>query len=550
MLVPLDWIGLPGQYGLTSFQAGHWAGRTGMQMMEDRELTMDDYLAMLRRRMKVILIPALLAPLAGFLVSYLFSAKYTSKALVLVEAPKIPDMVVQQVFTEDLAQHIATIEQRVLSPARLRPMVERLGLARGGQNIDDIIDNIRLNMTIEPVVTDLSLSKKRPGQNGTTVPGFNVNYTASTAREAQQICTDLTSMLLEEDLKSRQDATQGTTLFLTKQVDDAKDNLDEMDRKLAAFKNQHMGQLPGDEDNNLKILMGLNSQLDANTQSLNRATQDKSYTESMLAQQLAAWKSSESSNNPQSLQQQLSQLQAQLIDLQGRYTDDHPDVIKTKADIAAVKKQLQGINDTSGKAASGAGDKESASEPPEIRQLRLQIHQYQDLIGQATRDQKKLQQEIGLYQGRVASSPAVEEQYKELARDYDNAQKVYQDDLAKQSTSKMATQAEQQQQGEQMALLNPADLPDSPSFPNRLFFAGGGLGAGLMLGLGLAMWLELREKCIRTEADAEAAVGLPMLVAVPWVIDTEPENGAGKRYFWHRKKQLDEKDEKEEPARV
>jgi polysaccharide chain length determinant protein (PEP-CTERM system associated) len=518
-------------------------------MIENRELTMDDYLAMLRRRMKVILIPALLAPLAGFLVSYVFSAKYTSKSLVLVEAPKIPDMVVQQVFTQDLTQHIATIEQRVLSPTRLRPMVERLGLVKSGQNLEDVADNIRLNMTIEPVITDLSQfgAKRRPGQNNSPVPGFYVNYTASTAREAQQICTDLTSMLLEEDLKSRQDATQGTTLFLTKQVEDAKQNLDELDRRLAAFKNQHMGQLPGDEDNNVKILMGLNSQLDANTQNLNRATQDKSYTESMLAQQLAAWKASQSSSNPQSLQQQLSQLQAQLIDLQSRYTDDHPDVIKTRADITEVKKQLADINDTSSKASDPASEKGSGSEPPEIRQLRLQIHQYQDLMAQATRDQKKLQQEIALYQSRVASSPGVEEQYKELARDYDNAQKVYQDDLAKQSTSKMATQAEQQQQGEQMALLNPADLPDSPSFPNRLLFAGGGLGAGLVLGLGLALWLEFREKCIRTEADAEAAVGLPLLVAVPWVVQIEPVNGDGKGHFWKRKKQPEEKDE---PARV
>ena len=509
--------------------------------MENRELTMDDYLAMLRRRIKVILIPALLAPLAGFLVSYVFSAKYTSQSLVLVEAPKIPDAVVQQVFNEDLTQHIATIEQQVLSPSRLRPMVERWGMAKGGQNVEDVMDNIRLNMTIQPVITDLSQfgGKKKPGQSS-PVPGFNVNYTASTAREAQQICTDLTSMLLEEDLKSRQDATQGTTLFLTKQVEDAKQNLDDLDKKLAAFKNQHMGQLPGDEDNNLKILMGLNSQLEANTQSLNRATQDKSYTESMLAQQVAAWKTSQSASNPQTLQTQLSQLQTQLIDLQGRYTEDHPDVIKIKGDIAQVKKQLAEINDSSGKAADPAGDKGSASEPPEIRQLRLQIHQYQDLIAQTTRDQKRLQQEISVYQGRIASTPAIEGEYKALARDYDNAQKVYQDDLAKQSTSKMATQAQQQQQGEQMALLNPANLPDSPSFPVRPLFAAGGLGAGLMLGLGLTLWLELRDKSIRTEADAEAALDLPLLVSVPWVVETAAANGNGKGHFWSRKKEPEE----------
>jgi capsular polysaccharide biosynthesis protein len=144
----------------------------------------------------------------------------------------------------------------------------------------------------------------------------------------------------------------------------------------------------------------------------------------------------------------------------------------------------------------------------------------------------------------VTSSPAIEEEYKELARDYDNAQKVYQDDLAKQSTSKMASQAANQAEGAQMALLNPANLPDSPSFPNRLFFAGGGLGAGLMLGLGLALWLELRDKCIRTDADAESALELPLLVAVPWVVETAPANGNG--HFWNRKG----REETKEPARV
>jgi polysaccharide chain length determinant protein (PEP-CTERM system associated) len=503
--------------------------------MENRELTMDDYLAMLRRRMKVILIPALLAPLAGFLVSYAFPPKYTSQSEVLVARPKIPDAVVQQVFTEDLTQHITTIAQQVLSPSRLRPMVEKLGLAKGGQNVDDVVNGIPLNTTIQPV-PDLSEFgggvKKKGGQNTRPVPGFYVNYTSSTSEEARNICAGLTSLLIEEDLKTRQDQTQGTTDFLTQQVANAKQNLDDLDKKLAAFKNQHMGQLPGDEDNNLKILMGLNSQLDANTQNLNRATQDKSYTESLLAQQVAAWKSSQSSSNPQTLQTQLSQLQAQLIDLEARYTADHPDVIKTQADIAQVKKKLAEVNDPTAKADNAASDKGSGSEPAEIRQLRLQIHQYEDLAAQATRDQKRLQQEIGVYQGRVASSPGIEEQYKELARDYDNAQKVYQDDLAKQSTSKMAMQAAQQQQGEQMALLNPANLPDSPSFPLRPLFAAGGLGAGLVLGLGLALWLELRDKSIRTQADAEAALELPMLVAVPWVVELAPANGKG--HFWNK----------------
>jgi hypothetical protein len=73
------------------------------------------------------------------------------------------------------------------------------------------------------------------------------------------------------------------------------------------------------------------------------------------------------------------------------------------------------------------------------------------------------------------------------------------------------------------------------------------LGAGLVLGLGLAFWLEFRDKCIRTEADAEAALELPMLVAVPWVVEIAATNGDGKGHFWKRKKQPDER---KETARV
>src|SRR5439155_10078488 len=258
---------------------------------------------------------------------------------------------------------------------------------------------------------------------------------------------------------------QNTTAFLSRQLEQAKRDIDDQDSKLATFKKQYVGQLHGDEENNLKILMGLNSQLDANTQTLNRAQQDKSYTESLLAQQLAAWRTSQSSSNPQTLQKQLSDLQSKLLGLQASYTDDHPDVIKTKGDIAEVKKKLVEANSATAQPGDPADEKGSAMEPPEIRQQRLQIHQYSDMLAAATRDQKRLQQEITVYQGRVALSPAVEEQYKQLARDYDNAQKNYQDLLGNKSKSDLALKMEQQQQGEQMHLLNPASLPDSPSFP-------------------------------------------------------------------------------------
>jgi len=463
---------------------------------------------------------------------------------VLAEPQKVPQGYVAPVVTEDLTQRVATLEQKALGSDRLRPLIQKLnqqGLLRSG-NVDQIIEDIRSGVAIEPVqmVVVANPNDKAIGPHGglsggpgrpPQVPGFNLDYTASNPREAQAVCAGVTDIMLQENLRDREQVAQNTTDFLSRQVDDAKSNLNDLDAKLAAFKRQYMGQLPGDEDSNLKILSGMNSQLDATTQTLSRAQQDKTYSESLLAQQLANWKSSQSASNPQTLQQQLALAQTQLIGLQGRYTDDFPDVVKTKKQIADLQKQLDQINSAAPSSAV-SGAQANAGEPPEIQQLRMQIHQYSDVIAQATRQQTTLQNQIRVLQGRVALSPGVEEQYKQLTRDYDTAQKFYNDLLDKKSQSAMQTAMEREQQGEQMRLQIPADLPESPSFPNRLLFAAGGLGGGLVLGIGLGLLLELRDKSLRSEGDVIAALDLPVLSQVPWVGNPPAGlNGNGKGNF-------------------
>jgi protein tyrosine kinase modulator len=491
-------------------------------MIQNRELTMDDYLAMLRRRLWVILIPALIAPGIGFGVSYLFPPKYTSQSTVLVEGQKVD--YVRPLSGEDLMQRISSLQQQVLSRNRLQPVVESLGLVKSGTSPDDAMDDVRKNVALNLVFSQGASAKRKVGQSD--VLGFQVGYTASNPRAAQQVCNQLTSMLLEENLKAREQLAQGTTDFLSRQLEESKRNLDEQDAKMAAFKREHFGQLPGDSENNFKILMGLNSQLDANTQTINRAQQDKAFVESNLAAQLADWKaSSQTSSSPQAIEQQLAQAQANLLQLQGRYTDDYPDVVKTKNLIADLKKRLAETN--SAKPDEQVADKASSIEPPAIRQMRVQIHQYEQTIAQASAEQKRLQESIKTYEGRVSLSPAMEEQYKQLTRDYDTAQKFYSDLLSKKSESAMTTDMERQQQGEQFRLANPATFPSSPSFPNRLLFAAGGLGAGAALGLAFALWLELKDKAIRNELDVEAVMELPILVSLPW-LGQEELNGKNK----------------------
>src|ERR1700686_4634916 len=137
-------------------------------MIQNRELTMDDYLAMLRRRAKVILIPALLAPLAGFLVSYAFTPKYTSQSTILVEGQKVPDTMGQPVATEDLAARINTLIPHKTSQAALKPMLQKIyGSDKSEQGINQIIDGINTGQTftVDADTTELPRAgSRRAGQ--------------------------------------------------------------------------------------------------------------------------------------------------------------------------------------------------------------------------------------------------------------------------------------------------------------------------------------------------------------------------------------------------
>src|SRR6185295_18875504 len=107
------------------------------------------------------------------------------------------------------------------------------------------------------------------------LPGFTIKVDFDKAAIAQQICSTVTSMFIEENLKLQQTKAEQTTDFLTAQLDEAKGKLDAQDAKLAAFQRSHLGSLPDDQSTNLNILGNLTSQLDAATQALSRAQQDK-----------------------------------------------------------------------------------------------------------------------------------------------------------------------------------------------------------------------------------------------------------------------------------
>ncbi|MGB7437308.1 MAG: GNVR domain-containing protein, partial [Candidatus Acidiferrum sp.] len=154
-------------------------------------------------------------------------------------------------------------------------------------------------------------------------------------------------------------------------------------------------------------------------------------------------------------------------------------------------------------------------EPAQLQELRTRVKQDDLNIADLTKRQSQIQQQIRVLEARVQTSPMVEQKYKELTRDHDTAQQIYNDLLRKQSDSSIAKDLEHQQESEVFRVLDPPSYPDSPSFPKLILFLPGGLVAGLALALGILYLLAILDKAMYSERDVESVLKLPVLVSVP-----------------------------------
>ncbi|HEU5401601.1 MAG TPA: GNVR domain-containing protein [Terriglobales bacterium] len=492
-------------------------------MLGSRQLTWSDYVSIARRRWWVIVIPTILMPILAYVGSLWIPNRYTSKTSVLVEEQKVPDTFVKPVVAEEVNQRLATMQEQILSRTRLQPIIERFGLYKndiGKKAMEDLLDRMRKSISVSPVKADFGDSRSGG------LPGFYISFTADDPKTAQQVCSEITSMFVNENLRLREQHAQGTTDFLKSQVEEAKRTLDEQDSRLAAFQSKYLNQLPGDEQTNIAMLNSLNNRLEAINQALAQQQQQKTFLEGMLARQTAEWKSSQvegSVGAPVDLEKKRTDLQAHLLDLQTRYTDDYPDVIKTKTLLAELDKKIAASNAAASSDPKASAASSSVTEPKELVQLRLSLKQNDQAIKDKLEQQEQAQKDIRIYQGRISTSPRVEEEYKALTRDHQSAQAFYENLLNKQRESEMATDLERRQEGEQFRVLDPPSLPERPTFPNRWAISLGGLAFGFCLGGGLVLALEAKDQSLRTEPDVLAILKLPVLVSVPIIEDAEPQ---------------------------
>jgi polysaccharide chain length determinant protein (PEP-CTERM system associated) len=501
-------------------------------MLGHRSMEVADYIEIFRRRRVILFTCAIVFPAIAVGITRFLHPRYLSQTLVLIEQQRVPGEYVTPVVDSNLDSRLSSMKEQMQSRSRIQPIIERYGLyANEHMTMDDRVTAARKAIDIKPIHSSIS--------NAGGLPGFYITFTAEDAHTAQLVCGEITNAFLNENQHTHEAAAEGTTDFLKSQLEEAKRNLDQQDQKLADFQRKNPYEQPGASNGNVQMLTSLNSEFEAATQQLSQMEQAKSYAEAQLAQMLqqqqqyardralAAGPGVSDTQDPvyQRQERELQALQARESDLLLQYTPSYPDVIVVRRQIAELKKQMVAPS-SNGRAGGSASATVTIPDSPAVQQLRSQIRAADIGIAEKRREQASMRANIGAYQQRISATPAVEEEYKELTRDYGTAQKFYDDLNTKMNHAKEAAALDKRMEGEQFKMMDEPNLPEAPSFPNVQEFAAVGLVFGLGLGGGIAALLEYRDTSLRNERDVWAFTRLPTLgiISVAGIMPAEPHS--------------------------
>jgi succinoglycan biosynthesis transport protein ExoP len=175
---------------------------------------------------------------------------------------------------------------------------------------------------------------------------------------------------------------------------------------------------------------------------------------------------------------QLSEAKAKLATLLEKYSPTHPDVIRLQHEIDGLEKAVQ--------TDAAAGTQQTArghADNPVYIQVKGQLDALTVDRESEVKKRDELQAKFDDYEKRMAQSPDVERQYREMTRELEAAQLKYQEILSKQTEAQVAENLETERKGEKFTLIEPPQPPEKPVSPNRPLI----LIAGLVMAIGVGL---------------------------------------------------------------
>jgi uncharacterized protein involved in exopolysaccharide biosynthesis len=428
-----------------------------------------------------------------------------------------------------MTDRISSMVETILSRATLTTIINNFGLyprERRSMPIEDVIELMKRKIQILPVAN--------VGGPGHEVPAFAIQYSYENRFLAQKVVQDLVTRFIDENIRSRGNATFLTAQFLKDETDQAKRKLDEVESQLTDFRVKNNGRLPDQAEANSRQLQALEASSTYLANSISRATQEKLQMEASLnilknelteaskqPQQVAVQKRNE---KLEEIDREIEGWQSQLTVLRQKFRDTYPDVQSALQRLNAAQHKRESIlkEQAAKKDDPLPVQTPDAQSRKDVRDLNAAILRAESQISSKdieiqdyTKELKSVNDRIKVYQGRLEVVPIGEKQYGDLLRERELAKQGYEDLQTKLSKAEIAKEMEDRKQGEVLEPLDPASLPATPTEPRRPVVISVGAGIGLLLGLVLAGARQMKDASLKNLKDVRAYTQLAILGSIP-----------------------------------
>lgn len=489
--------------------------------VEFRQRKPGEYAAMLWRRKWLIALPAAAIGLAVAWAVWKLPNVYESQTLLTIRPPSISPSIVPQLSSDDLSIRINGIGQEVVSRSSLQPLIEKYNLYAAermrGEPMDVLVERMRTR--------DVSV-KLNTTRNDVT-NGFFLTFRGPDPKTAQSVTAELASKYTRaQATNSQNDATQ-TKEFFERRLQEAKGELDLIDQRRLQFMTQNMSHLPSQMAALVGQLAGLREEQKSLNTSLDLLRERRASLVSQAGEiekrrtdeiDLFIDNIQDPKTTPAyaSLVSRREHLRSEREKLLTEFRAKHPDVVAKDAEIANVQREINDmVNEYKQRVEERRRRLEGMTDPREGTNQR----ELKEVEAQVAAHQKRLAAndvQVADINRRLSGMPGAEVGLESINRDYQTAKAVY-DELLKQSEqAKLISDVQSNAQGETIAVIDAANLPEKPVAPQRPALMLLGLFAGLCVGLAFAAAFEVpRLLTIQSREDAEHYTGLPVLVTLP-----------------------------------
>lgn len=444
---------------------------------------------------------------------------YRSETLIRVIPKRVPDTLVQAITGGKMEDRVTTMRDLLLSRSQLEPIVKSLNLyprLRQQRSMEEIVERMRSEINLQ-----------NDGQET-----FRLEYVSTERYTAQKVTARLADVFIESNMRDREGLADETNRFLESQLNEAKEQLIEHEKRLELYRRQHAGELPSQLESNLQALRNTQTQLQAVNESTNRAQERRLLVERQIADAQALPADVVASDVgppgqvPLTTAQQLDAARAQLAANRLRYMPDHPDVRggeRTVRDLEAKLDEESRRPPAPGPNGGPILSPGQAARQKRIADLRGELDVIDHQITAGAAEQAQLKRAMADYQAKVDALPTRESELVELTRDYSTLQQTYMSLLTKRQDSKIAANLQRREIGEQFRIVDPASLPEKPyNQVQRMGIIASGAVAGLVFGVLIVAFLAFHDSTLRTEDDVLRTLSLPVLALVP-VMDSGRE---------------------------